>query len=723
MNTLLLANWIKPSTALTDECPIFKRQFKIERALKNATLYITALGVYEATINQKRIGEYILAPGWTSYNNRIQYQAYNITDQLDTHNELLITVGKGWCLGRIGWESTGKIWSEELGIIATIKLEYTDNTTETIITDTQWQTALGPVLFSEIYDGEIYDARITPQNWQDAVVFNHSKEILVPQDGEIIKEIERVKPIALITTPKGETVIDFGQNLTGYVEFTIKGNAGDIVQLSHAEVFDQEGNFYTDNLRGAKQNIKFICSGDTVRYKPHFTFQGFRYIRLDSWTTDIDINDFCAIVVHSDIKRTGYFECSNPMLNQLFKNIIWGQKGNFLDVPTDCPQRDERLGWTGDAQVFIRAAAYNFDVSSFFTKWLRDLRADQFEDGGMPHTIPNPKLMNNSGNSAAWADAAVICPWQMYLSYGNKGLLAEQYDSMAKWVNYIRAQGDNEYLWNNGGHVGDWLALDAVDGRWQGSTDEHLIATAFFAYSTSLLIKAGRVLGKDVSDYEMLHRGIVSAFQKEYMSEAGMICNTQTAHVLALYFDLANNKQMIADNLAKLIIDNGNRLTTGFVGTPYLLHVLSDNGYADLAYTLLLREEYPSWLYPITKGATTIWEHWDGIRPDGSMWNKEMNSFNHYAYGAVADWMYAVMAGINIDENAPAFEHIIFRPITDTRLEYVRASIESRFGLVASQWTRVNDEIKYSFNVPPNTTATIYINGDFHTVGAGEYHY
>ena len=721
MNKIFSADWIKSSKDYGDICPVFKKTFKIKKNISLVKLNITAFGVYQAKINGQTVGEYILAPGWTAYDKRLQYQEYDITEMISDENEITISIGKGWCVGRLGWESDTKDWSKEVALLAALEIEYQDGTVESILTDESWQTSKSPILFSELYDGEIYDARVKIDHWEDSVVANYSKDILIPQEGEIIKEIEEIEPVELLITPKGERVIDFGQIMTGYVSFKVRGNQGDIVELSHAEILDKDGNFYTENLRSADQKLKYICGGAEETYKPHHTFQGFRYIRLDSWPTNIKLDDFRGIVVHSEMKRTGSFECSSPLLNKLYNNIIWGQKGNFLDIPTDCPQRDERLGWTGDAQAFIRTASYNFDVERFFQKWLRDLEAEQFDDGGIPHVIPN--ILKENGNSAAWGDAAVICPWQIYLTYGNKDILKEQYDSMQRWINFIRKQGENEYLWNTGTHFGDWLGLDAPEGSYKGSTDEHLIATAFYAYSTSLLIKAGKVLEKDMLEYEDLYKNIVLAFRDQYLIDGKLSCNTQTAHVLALYFQLVENKEQIAQSLANLIQENGNRLTTGFVGTPYLLHVLSDHGFADLAYTLLLREDYPSWLYPVKKGATTVWEHWDGVKPDGTMWSPDMNSFNHYAYGAVADWMYGVMAGINTDEDKPGFKHIIFKPIVDKRIDYVRGSIETKYGIVSSQWERQNEKVFYKFEVPESCTATILIDGKEHQVCGGKHQY
>ena len=710
--------WIKPASDTGDTCPVFKKNFNAPGKIKTAKLAITAKGVYEATINGALVGDFFMAPGWTSYDKRHLYQEYDVTQMLKADNTIEVTVGRGWYSGRLGFGGgRTNIWGKDYGLIAQLEIVYENGEATTISTDHTWEYAKSPILFSDIYDGEIYDARITPGNWQPAGILDEPTNHLLPHDGEFVREFERLKPVKLITSPKGETILDFGQNLTGRLEFTVNANAGDEVKISHAEVLDKDGNFYTENLRSAKSLIEYTCKDGLQTYKPHFTFMGFRYIRLDKYPCEAKEKDFTAIVAHSDIKRTGYFNSSHPKLNRLFENIIWGQKGNFLDIPTDCPQRDEKLGWTGDAQVFVRAAAYNFDVQKFFKKWLRDLAADQFPDGAVPYVIPDVLSVpggKRSGLSAAWGDAAVICPWQIYLTYGDKDILAEQYDSMTQWVEYIRNTGDNEFLWDSGEQLGDWLGLDATEGSYTGSSDKYFIATAFYAYSTSLLIKTAKVLGKDFWEYEKLYNGIVDAFYKTFT------CKTQTEHALAIYFGLTD-KQKAASDLAKMVIENGNKLTTGFVGTPYLLHALSENGYATVAYNLLLQEEMPSWLYQVDQGATTMWEHWDGIKENGEMWSANMNSFNHYAYGAVADWMYGVAAGIQVDEDKPGFEHIILKPVADKRLEFLEASIDTRYGRVWSKWTAEGDKFKYEFKVP--TTATITIGGETWDVEKGVYSY
>ena len=723
--SILDASWIRPSWAPDAVCPVFQKEFTLSKPVKKAVLEITAIGVYQVFLGGKKVSDAVLMPGWTSYKSRLQYQQYDVTNLLSHRNELTVSVGKGWMRGRISWCDLSQLWGEVPAMIAKLSISYEDGSGETIFSDASWLCAKGPVQFSEIYDGEIYDARCKTEFKEHAVLFDYSKDILIPQEGEWVKEIQELPALKLITTPKGERVIDFGQNLTGYVRFRVHGNSGDKAELSHAEVLDRDGNFYTANLRSAKEKITYILSGEGAEtYHPQFTFQGFRYIRLDSWPCEPSLEDFTAVVVHSELQRTGRFECADPLLNQLYHNVIWGQKGNFLDVPTDCPQRDERLGWTGDAQAFVRTASYNFNVLKFFKKWLHDLKTDQFDDGGVPNVIPSIFAEDGEGhNSAAWGDAATICPWQLYLTYGDASVLEDQFESMKRWVEYIRNTGGNEYLWDSGAHYGDWLGMDAPEGSYKGSTDEHLIATAFYAYSTSLLIKAGKVLGKDMGAYEKLYSGIVRAFHDTYFEGDTLRCQTQTAHVLALYFHLTPSPEKTAADLAALIHQSGDHLTTGFVGTPYLLHALSENGYTPLAYTLLLQQMPPSWLFSVLQGATTIWEHWDGIKKDGSFWSADMNSFNHYAYGAVADWMYGVMAGIGPDESAPGFRHILLRPQPDARIPFAKASIDTKYGRVASEWEIDGSMVNYKFIVPEGATAAITLGGETKEVGSGTYQF
>ena len=713
------SEWIKGCEKNLRGGTVYLKNFRCAAKAEKAILEITALGVYEAKLNGERVGDFILAPGWTSYSNRLQVQSYDVTNLLKTENSLEVTVGQGWRAIANKRDGSDFLGYRDTALIAELTLVYADGRTESIVTDSSWTARESKLRYTNIYDGDIYDATFKAGSARHCICVDLEKDMLIPQEGEKIVEHERMPALQIIKTPAGETVIDFGQNMTGYVEFRIKGTPGAQATISHGETLDRDGNFYNANYRSARAQIKFTCDGEEHTYKSALTFFGFRYIRLENWPDEIKKENFTAVVVHSDIRRTGYFECSDETVNKLFKNIIWGQKGNFLDVPTDCPQRDERLGWTGDAQVFVRTASLNFDVERFFKKWLRDLAADQGRDGCVPHVIPN--ISDDMGGSSAWSDAAVICPWEIYRTYGDKAVLEEQFDSMKAWIDWMRERSENGRR-SGGSHFGDWLGLDSTEGSYKGSTPEDLIATAYYKYSTELFIKAAHALGRDVAEYENIPAEAAAAFRREYMENGRVKNATQTACVLALYFDITDDRAATAAQLNELVKRAGH-LETGFVGTPYLLHALSDNGYAETAYDLLLRREYPSWLYPISKGATTVWEHWDGIKPDGTMWSTDMNSFNHYAYGAVADWMYGAAAGINSDPDRPGFEHIIFRPVTDRRLDFVKASIDTRRGTVASEWRRENGRIKYIFTVPEGCCASAVIGGEKHEVGAGTHEF
>lgn len=728
------ANWICPPQPMGDVCPVYEKRFSLPSPVQKAVLLITAMGTYEAVLNGERVSGYVLAPGFTSYLKRHQVQEYDITAMLGAENTLRVTVGRGWYRSPMpGWltpEEKSEKQNTPAGLTAQVVLTLCDGSERTLCTDTSWGVAESPIRFSEIYDGEVYDARVIPSQFVPAQLLEHPTDCLIPQEGEEIREQERMKPLRVFTTPKGETVVDFGQEIAGYVEITLDAKAGDLVELSHGEVLDKEGNFYNENYRAAKAKLTYICRDGRQTYKPRLTFYGFRFVRVDAFPGQVHPSAFTAIVVHSQMKRTGDFSCSNPLLNQLFSNVIWSQKGNFLDIPTDCPQRDERLGWTGDAQVFIKTASYNYDVQRFFRKWLKDLAADQWENGAVSHV--NPAWGAEGAGSSVWGDAAVICPWQLYLTYADKEVLQSQYESMTRYLGFIAGSTKEPDLWIGGFHYGDWLGLDADDREhpqvitpemlslgdnaefYKGASRDDLIASAFYAYSTQLVIKIGKILGRDTGEYEASYQRIRRAFQEKFPEYY-----TQTEYVMAAYFGLAKDCQKAADDLAEMIIRDGTKLRTGFVGTAYVLHTLSRYGHTDLAYSLLLRQEYPSWLYPVTKGATTIWEHWDGIKPDGSFWSSDMNSFNHYAYGAVADWLYGVVTGINTVEEAPGFEKVLIAPQPDSRLQWAQASIQTRKGLVRSAWRQTQDGIRYEITVP--SPAQIVIDGQTHSVTPGEY--
>jgi len=711
------AKWIAPQAPMGRVCPVYQKQIFCKKPVASAMLYITAAGVYEARLNGARIGEFILAPGWTSYQTRHQYQAYELLPMLSAGTEHLleVTVGEGWYRGRLaGWTDTNRSrYTLPAALIAELHITYQDGETETVPTDGSWRVSESPLRFCDLYDGELFDASFSPADSQPVrLVPELTTNCLIPQEGEDVTEQEQIRPVGMIRTPRGETVLDFGQNLTGYVSFSVRAKKGDRVRISHAEILDRDGNFYTENYRSAKATLTYLCRDGAQSYKPSLTFYGFRYIRLDEFPGEPDPEAFTAIVLHSRIRRTGFLSCSNPLLNQLFENIVWGQKGNFVDVPTDCPQRDERLGWTGDAQVFIRTASYQFDVLRFFRKWLRDLSADQKENGHVPAVIP--AVFDNEWASAAWGDAACVCPWQLYLTYGEKQVLEEQFNSMRRWVDYITAHTQTDFLWTGTEHYGDWLGLDACAGSYKGSSDPDLIASAFYFYSTTLVVKAGTVLGKDVKVYAGLAEKIREAFQRRYPA-----CRTQTEYTLAIHFGLSRDPLSDGQKLAELVIGNGNRLTTGFVGTPYLLHALSETGHTEVAYSLLLQEQFPSWLFSVKQGATTVWEHWDGMNAEGSLWSSDMNSFNHYAYGAVADWVYGVAAGIQTVEEAPGFASVRFCPHPDRRLQSLCARIETAHGSVCSKWHYTGKTVRYEITTP--TSAVIQIGNRCYSVEKGTY--
>ena len=706
-------HWIKADFAAGGNvCPVFRKVFEAKEALARAELSVTAKGVYYAELGGRRIGNFILAPGWTVYDERHQYQTYDVTELVKTgENTLDVTVSEGWYHGEIAKRPCTKIRNApwDAAIIAELTLTYADGRTEIIGTDGSWLAGQGPVLYSDIYNGERFDARLDCGGFTPVTIdTDASTGMLIPQEGEKVVEHERFAPIAVIRTPNGETVLDFGQNLTGYPEIHLTAAAGEKLSLSFAEILDKDGNFYTENYRSAKCEYSYICRDGEQTYKPRLTFYGFRYLRVDEFPASAAFTPDCftAIAVYSDIRRTGRLNSSNAKLNQLFSNIFWGQKCNFLDVPTDCPQRDERLGWTGDAQVFVKTASYNFDVEKFFRKWMHDMNAEIKVSGQIGFIVPN--VFDDSRTAEAWSDVAVIAPWQIYMTYGDKTVLEEQFDCMCAHVDKIAA--DHGYMH----HFGDWLGLDAPAGSYTGSTRAELIACAYFAYDCELLVKTCSILGRDASRYEGYYKNAVAAFREKFPTYL-----TQTEHVLALHFRLAEDMAATAASLADMIHKNGDRLATGFVGTPYLLHALSDNGYADLAYTLLLQEAYPSWLFPVNHGATTMWEHWDGINDKGDVWSRDMNSFNHYAYGSVADWVYEKAAGIRVREDGAGFAGITVEPHPDERLGMLEASIDTRHGKVDSRWSYKDGKVRYEITVPVD--ATLIIDGKARAVKPGTY--
>ena len=714
------ASWIQKKDAESTIVPVFRKSFDSSKPVRKATLEVTCDGVYEAVLNGERVGEFILAPGWTQYNKRLQVQSYDITSLLKNNNELEVTVGNGW-FRRTNAPWTGTHNPDEFlpaMLIAVIHILYIDGSEELIPTDESWLVAESTITLSGIFIGEDVDMTKTPV-FEAAVVTDYPKEILIPQEGPLVLEQEKVFPRSSFRTPKNEWVLDFGQNLTGYMCFELDAKAGERLSISTAEVLDRDGNFYTGNYRSARSQVHYICREGHQSYKPRLTFFGFRYLRIDEAPEGFSADGIHAIVLHSEMTRTGWLDSSDPMLNQLFSNILWSQKGNYLDIPTDCPQRDERYGWTGDGQIFCRAGTYQYDVRQFFKKWLADMRAAQREDGWVPEVIPSLTAYKPGG--AAWSDAVTIIPWQLYETYGDVSFISDMYDAMRKWLAYIPTVSTTPNLFTGCWTYGDWLALDWPEGyvpenlelSKRGYSNDDLICSAFYANSVSIVIRTGKILGRDVSEYEELHNRIKEAYWKAF----GGKLNTQTEKVLTLHFDLAQDAQSVADALAEQVRACGMKLQTGLLGTPYLLHELSRYGHSDIAWSLLLRREYPGWLYSVSKGATTVWEHWDGIKPDGTFWDDDMNSYNHYAYASVADWVFGVACGIK--PAAPGFAKVSIEPHPDKRLTSLSAVLDTVYGRIRSCWKYTENGIRYEIETPTETE--IIIGGVSRKVTKGKY--
>jgi alpha-L-rhamnosidase len=721
------AAWIepdmKPDAKANEPCPMIRKTFNLKKNVKSARLYITAHGLYELEINGKKPDGRLLTPGWTSYANHLQYQTYDLTKLLKPgDNAIGVTLGNGWYRGDLGWSGQSNLYGKRLGLIAQLEVEYSGSGKATVVTDKTWKFKTGPILYSEIYHGEKYDARLevpgwskpgfSDLGWRPVAVVAHPKENLAAQSGPPVRRVAELTPIKIFTAPNGDTIADMGQNMVGWIQIRVAGEKGRKIALRHAEVLDKTGNMYYANLRRAKQEIEYTLKGGGEEiYEPRFTFQGFRFAKLSGFPKFPAVEDITGIVVTSDMDPAGEFACSDPMVNQLQHNIQWGLMGNFVDVPTDCPQRDERLGWTGDAQVFAPTACYNRDAATFYTKWLKDMAFDQLPDGRSPHVIPD---ILKDGGSAGWADACVIVPWTLYRQYGDTRILENQYTNMTRWVEYMRVSSGSSLLWNNGTHFGDWLAFATTNSDYPGATtDKDLIATAYFAWSTKLVSEAAAVLGKtaDASYYSTLYQKIKTAYQKEFITPNGRLSsNTQTAYVISLAFGLMPEalRDSAASRFARDVKSFGH-ITAGFIGSSFVNPTLSAFGYDDLAYMLLMRKDYPGYLYPVTKGATTIWERWDGIKPDGSFQDAGMNSFNHYAYGAIGNWIYNQVAGIQEDALVPAYKRFTIRPVPGGGITWARAEHQSLYGMIRSEWKKDNGTFIMKVAVPANTSAEVFV--------------
>ncbi|MCK5136645.1 MAG: glycoside hydrolase family 78 protein [Bacteroidales bacterium] len=734
------ADWISPlleeDSTISMPSPYLRKEFNLNKGVRKARLYISSHGLYQVEINSERIGDQEFTPGWTSYDTRLQYQTYDVTENLQQEaNAIGIILGDGWYRGNLGWGNNRNEWGTQLSVIAQLIIQYTDGSEEIIYSDDSWKAGTGPILKSDIYNGETYDATkeldgwsssgYNDTEWQKTVTVDISKEKLIAPEGPPVRIIDELAPVSIQKTGNDQWQVDMGQNMVGWIRIKATGKKGDIITLKHTEVLDKEGNMYYDNLRKAQQTNTYILKGDEREvFEPHFSFQGFRYVMVSGYPGILHEEDIRGMVIHSDMEPSGSFTCSDPLINQLQHNIVWGLKGNFLDVPTDCPQRDERLGWTGDAQVFAPTACFNMNAATFYTKWLKDLMADQAENGSIPHVIPN---ILGGGGATGWADAGVVIPLVLYLDYGDISILETQYESMKKWIGYMKDRAGDDLIWDEDGHFGDWLSFDASRSDYMGAyTTKDLIATAYYSYSSGLVSKVASILGQadDEKYYGDLSNQVKEAFQDEFVTPNGrLVAHTQTAYTLALAFDLLDEETAVksASHLGKDVQDFGH-ITTGFLGTPLISLTLTDHGMNDLAYLLLNRTEYPSWLYPVTMGATTIWERWDGQKPDSTFQTPGMNSFNHYAYGAIGKWLYQVVAGIGIDPDRPGYKHTIIHPRPGGGLTSAEATHNSMYGTIVSGWKLDGDRLFMEIEIPANTSATIHIPGSSEDIlinGAG----
>lgn len=819
--TALKGKWI---TAPFDKTVhgIYRKTWEIPengRVVKSARLYICGMGLYEAYINAEKVGEEYLAPFYNDYNNWIQFQSYDVTAMLQTgSNELGIMLGNGWFKGRFGFvDKLDRVYGDTQALICELEITWEDGSKTSICSDESFECHRSPVLESSIYDGEVYDANLAAaafcklpsvdhcaeedvpaentgkdEGWTAAVLAEDSVQAwskkLSPRYSLPLVKHEEIKVAQVIHTPAGETVLDFGQELTGSITFRCREAKGEKIHLQMGEIL-QNDVFYNENLRTAKEEYTYISDGVERQVRPYFTFYGYRYVKVEG-ISDVEQADFTAVVLHSDMERTGIIETSNPKVNRLFLNALWGQKGNFVDVPTDCPQRDERMGWTGDAQVFAATASFNMYTPAFYAKFLHDMLGEQQLLGGsVPHVVPDildqinvvladpqraeelglktQKEDNGSGishsmkedeseeadaagetkageeeksdgeaepefaaGSCAWGDAATVIPWTTYVFYGDSSLLEKEYPNMKLWIDYIHRIDEEKCggsrLWNHGFHFADWLALDNFHkDSCFGGTDPYFIASAYYLYSAELTAKAAAALGKeeDAAYYGKMAEEVREAMRKEYFTQTGRIAiDTQTAMVVALKFDIVppDARERLVQSLKEKLEEEQVHLTTGFVGTPYLCPVLTQNGLAEYAYTLLLNEDFPSWLYEVNMGATTIWERWNSVLPDGSISDTGMNSLNHYSYGSIVEWMYRFMCGINPDEKAAGFKKFTVKPYPDARFDHASASYQSVYGLIESGWKRTEKGWEFAVSVPFDTQAQFSINENLVGTMTGE---
>lgn len=721
----------------SDRAPILTTRFPLEDGtVASAVLYVAALGVYEPTLNGQPVTLSVLNPGWTAYEWRRQYQQFDVTQLLASKNELSFVVGNGWWRGNLGFTGADVNYGTDIGVQAALEITYSNGRTQRIVTDQTWSAALSNITANSLYNGQSVDYRLPKEAAQLRTVDTPPGE-LVPQAGPLVKRHEVLAPVRIFSSPSGRTLVDFGQNLVGWLRFRVTGPEGTRITIRHAEVLEN-GELGIRPLRGAHATDSLILSGGEDFFEPTFTFHGFRYVEISGWPGELSKDDVEAVVVHSDLRRTGYFECSSELVNQLMSNVIWGQKGNFLDIPTDCPQRDERLGWTGDIAAFAPTAAFNYDVADFLHKWLLDLLAEtRARSGAVPVVVPDPlkyaafpegseqnEMVKDTGATAIWGDAAVWVPEALWHAYGDRERLAASYPAMVLHTDLVQKSLSPNGLWDTGFQFGDWLDPDApADDPAAAKADPSVVATACAYRTAKFTAETAALLGysADAERYQQMADDLKAAFSRAYVSPDGTITSDcTTVYSLALHFGLLEDDLRAAAGrrLSQLVQDSGYTVTTGFAGTPYITWALTETGHVADAYRLLLQTECPSWLYPVTMGATTVWERWDSMLPDGSINPGEMTSFNHYALGAVADWLYQVVAGIQPAE--PGFAAIRIAPVPGPGLDWAKATVETRRGTVSSSWRRDDNGFELEVTTPEGIPAEIVLpGGATHRVAGG----
>jgi alpha-L-rhamnosidase len=711
--TVTEIGYIKKSTIKLFPPRYLRKTFATGKEIAQATVYASALGLYELHINGQKVGDDHFTPGWTDYNKRVYYNTYDVTDLVHRgDNAIGAILADGWYAGYLGGGPRRDNYGGKTRFAAQLHISYTDGTSEIVRTDGYWKANTGPLLEADIYMGESYDARKEMSGW-DTAKFDDSQwkgvdvtaevnAVIQAYPGVNVRQFAEIQPVGVTEPKEGVFIFDMGQNFAGFVRLKIAGNRGDKITLRFAERLNEDGAVYMTNMRSARAADTYICKGQGEEtWQPRFTFHGFQYVEVTGFPGKPALDALTGIAISSDTPVVGSFKCSDETANKLYANIVRTQRSNFIDIPTDCPQRDERLGWTGDAQVFVRTATYNTDVAAFFTKWLVDLEDAQSPTGAFPDVAP--RKVATDGGTAAWGDAGTVCPWTIYQVYGDERLLEKHYGAMTRWVEYCKKHSDNLIRPVRG--YGDWLSINA-------ETRKDLLATAYFAYSTKLTANAAEVIGKknDAKKYNQLFEQIKERFNKKFVADDGKIASdTQTAYVLALAFDLLpeGKREIAIQRLVDNIKGRDWRLSTGFIGTKDLMTTLTKVGRTDVAYKLFHNDTFPSWGFSIKQGATSIWERWDGWTPEKGFQDPNMNSFAHYSFGAVAEWMFKTIAGIDTD--GAGFRRIIIRPQPGGRLTRAKASYKSINGPVATDWILEGDALKLDVAIPANATATVYI--------------